>query len=151
MTGVQTCALPIFVLREGGSEGEVVCVSDEEASHLLRIVSEASQALAAMRESEGLGLAAEIGQRLSAIEALRSAICTVMEGAPKRLRERMEERLKGLAPEVKADPERLALEVALLADRVDVSEEIARLDIHFGQFRQSLAGHADGETGRAHV
>ncbi len=133
-----------LVLREGTSEGDSVAVSDEEAGHLLRIVSEASQALAAMRESEGAGLETEISQRVGCIEGIRAEIGKIMDGAPKRLRERMEERLKGLAPEVKADPERIALEVALMADRVDVSEELARLDIHVEQFRQVLKGNPDG-------
>lgn len=133
-----------LILREGAGEAEGVAVSAEEAGHLLRIVSEASQALAAMRESEGAGLEAEISQRTAVIAELRAKIGQLMEGAPKRLRERMQERLKGLAPEIKADPERLALEVAILADRVDVTEELARLDIHLEQFRQTLGGHPDG-------
>ncbi len=133
-----------LVLTEGAADGDGAPVSEDEAAHLLRVVSEASEALAAMRESEGAGLATEIGQRLSSIESIKSEIGKVMDGAPKRLRERLEERLKALAPEVKADPERLALEVALMSDRVDVTEELARLDIHLSQFRQALSGHADG-------
>jgi uncharacterized protein (TIGR00255 family) len=49
-----------------------------------------------------------------------------------------------LAPDVVVDPERLATEVALMADRVDVSEEISRLEIHIQQFRKTLEGHPDG-------
>lgn len=133
-----------LVLREGSGDTEMVEVSDEEVGHLLRIIGEASQGLAVMRESEGAGLGTEIGQRLSAIETLRGEIGRHMEGAPKRLRERMTERLKAVAPDVQVDPERLAQEVAILSDRIDVTEELARLDIHISQFRQTLGGHADG-------
>ena len=133
-----------LILRESEGEAENLIPSEEEVGHLLRLVSEASQALAVMRESEGAGLGADISHRVGTIESLRSQIGDLMEGAPKRLRERLDERLKAIAPEVKADAERLALEVALLADKVDVAEELARLDIHLVQFRNTLAGHVDG-------
>ena len=133
-----------MVLRESAGDVENVEPTEEEAGHLLRIISEASQALAVMRENEGLGLGQEIAQRLALIEGITKDIAQHMDGSPKRLRERMEERLALIAPEVKLDAERLALEVALLADRVDVTEEISRLDIHAQQFRQMLAGSPDG-------
>jgi len=133
-----------LVLRESSGDVEGVEPGEAELGHLIRLVSEASQALAVMRESEGAGLATDIKQRLDTIESLRGEIGRQMDGAPKRLRSRMEERLKAVAPDIQADPERLALEVAILADRVDVSEELSRLDIHLAQFRQALLGSADG-------
>ena len=133
-----------LVLRESSGEVEGDAPSDVEVGHLLRLISEASEALAVMRESEGAGLAADIRQRLDMIESLRGEIGRQMDGAPKRLRARMQERLKAVAPDVQADPERLALEVAMLADRVDVSEELSRIDIHLAQFRLALAGSPDG-------
>jgi uncharacterized protein (TIGR00255 family) len=57
----------------------------------------------------------------------------------------MQERLSALAPEVVIQPERLAQEVALLADRIDISEELSRLDIHLSQSALLIRdGHADG-------
>ena len=67
-----------------------------------------------------------------------------MAGASMRLRERLLERLALITADIKADPERMALEVALLADRVDVSEELSRLEIHMQQFLKTLQGHPDG-------
>jgi len=133
-----------LVLRESADSSDNAAPGDHEVSSLLRIVSEASQALAVMREAEGAGLGQDIAQRLALIEASVHEMSRLAAGAPKRLRERLEERLKGLAPELKADPERLASEVAMLADRVDVSEEISRLAIHFAHFRDAMSGKGDG-------
>lgn len=133
-----------LVLRDGMAGEDSDLLSQDETFNLLRIISEASEALSVMRETEGLGLVSDIVQRLSTIESLRSEIGVIMEGAPTRIKERMEERLKVVASDLRLDPERLALEVALLAERVDVSEELARLDIHFAQFRATLKGHLDG-------
>ena len=133
-----------LVLRDGMAGEDRDLLSQDETFNLLRIISEASEALVVMRETEGLGLVSNIVQRLSTIESLRSEIGVIMEGAPTRIKERMEERLKVVASDLRLDPERLALEVALLAERVDVSEELARLDIHLAQFRATLKGHLDG-------
>ena len=133
-----------LVLRDGMAGEDSDLLSQDETFNLLRIISEASEALVVMRETEGLGLVSDIVQRLSTIESLRSEIGVIMEGAPSRIKERMEERLKVVASDLRLDPERLALEVALLAERVDVSEELARLDIHLAQFRATLKGHLDG-------
>ena len=133
-----------LVLRDGMAGEDSDLLSQDETLNLLRIISEASEALVVMRETEGLGLVSDIVQRLSTIESLRSEIGVIMEGAPTRIKERMEERLKVVASDLRLDPERLALEVALLAERVDVSEELARLDIHLAQFRATLKGHLDG-------
>lgn len=133
-----------LVLRDGMAGEDSDLLSQDETFNLLRIISEASEALVVMRETEGLGLVSDIVQRLSTIESLRSEIGVIMEGAPTRIKERMEERLKIVASDLRLDSERLALEVALLAERVDVSEELARLDIHLAQFRATLKGHLDG-------
>ena len=133
-----------LVLRDGMAGEDSDLLSQDETFNLLRIISEASEALVVMRETEGLGLVSDIVQRLSTIESVRSEIGVIMEGAPTRIKERMEERLKVVASDLRLDPERLALEVALLAERVDVSEELARLDIHLAQFRATLKGHLDG-------
>ena len=102
-----------LVLRDGMAGEDSDLLSQDETFNLLRIISEASEALVVMRETEGLGLVSDIVQRLSTIESLRSEIGVIMEGAPTRIKERMEERLKVVASDLRLDPERLALEVAL--------------------------------------
>jgi uncharacterized protein (TIGR00255 family) len=59
---------------------------------------------------------------------------------------RLAERLKDLLKGVQLDPQRLAQEAAVLADRSDIGEELARLKIHAGQLAMLL--EAGGESGK---
>jgi uncharacterized protein (TIGR00255 family) len=63
---------------------------------------------------------------------------------PSRVRDRLLERLRTLAPEVQLDPARVAQEAAIHADRYDVTEEVVRLSGHLAQVGELLAG-TDGE------
>jgi uncharacterized protein (TIGR00255 family) len=133
-----------IVLREGASTEDSNAVDEQESKLFMDLVAQASQLLYGAREGEGRALFSDVAQRVSLIERLRAEIATKMSSAPERLRERLSDRLKLIASDISVDPERLALEVALLADRVDVSEELSRLEIHLGQFRKTLQGHVDG-------
>jgi uncharacterized protein (TIGR00255 family) len=100
----------------------------------------ALDALTAMRGVEGEALARDLGARLDLVEAL---VAKVERAAPEsiehyraRLAERIGEVARGFVP----DPARLAQEVALFADRMDVSEEITRLRSHVAQTRGLMAG-----------
>ena len=136
--------LASVVVREGGVGDESGVVTEDEAQLFRSLVLQASQVLYGVREAEGRELFSDVAQRVSVLDRLRDEISTLISGAPARLRQRLTDRLALLAPEVAADPERLALEVALLADRIDVSEELSRLGIHLTQFRKTLQGHIDG-------
>lgn len=95
--------------------------------------------LTTSRDVEGRGLEAEIRARLDAAHALVGQLRAATADAPKRQREKLRARLaaEGVADDV--DPARLAAEIALLADRLDVAEELARLEVHLGHFRRLLA------------
>ena len=102
-------------------------------------VAAALTELLAMREREGGALARDIEGRLSVVEGIAGRLA---EAAPRtletyraRLAERVAELSRGLAP----DPVRLATEVALFADRTDVTEELTRLGSHVAQMRGLLA------------
>lgn len=131
------------LLREEGA-GDEVAPSDEEMSMVLKAVEELSEALAVMRETEGSALAHDLLKRLASIGKTRESIARSAEAGPARLQERLRDRLKALAPEITVDPERLATEVAFLADRIDVAEELSRLAIHLEAFQNTLGGEADG-------
>jgi uncharacterized protein (TIGR00255 family) len=91
-----------------------------------------------MRTAEGARLAAVIGERLGLIEA---AVARIAQRAPERLaaqRQRLRERVEELAGGVAIDPQRLAHEVVLLADKLDVGEELDRFAAHIAAFRESL-------------
>lgn len=136
--------LASLVTRQDLSVGDRSIVDEGELSLAIDALQQASQQLSSAREIEGRGLYDDISSRVGTLRRLRDQIGDTMSGASERLRDRMRERLKLLTAEVMVDPIRLAEEVALLADRVDVAEELSRLEIHLGEFSKSLRGHADG-------
>jgi len=109
-------------------------------------LEQALNKLEGMRRSEGQALTVEMQGILGQIASRTAEIETLAErvrpAIARRLAERLEELLKG----VQIDPIRLAQEAALLAERSDVSEELARLRSHVEQFRKLLAGA--GEAGK---
>jgi len=110
------------------------------------IVDVAAREVLAMREREGEALAVDLRARLDALEAGAQ----VVEGrAPARLAaeyERLKRAVAELAAGVKVDDQRLALEVALLADRVDITEELVRLRTHLAACREAL--RTEGRSGK---
>lgn len=110
-------------------------------------VSGALADLVAMRAVEGAELAAEMAGRLDTIESLLPGIERRAQDLPGHYRERLERRIAELTRGKPIDDARLAQEAAYLAERSDISEEIARLKSHTSQFRQSLKGES-GEAGK---
>lgn len=95
----------------------------------------AAAATVAMREEEGARLAVDLEERLAAIEA---ALVTIAERAPARLvaeRDRLRAAVAELAGDVATDEDRLAREIAYLAERWDIGEELVRLRSHIEFFR----------------
>jgi len=107
---------------------------DEEAldEALEQATEQACDALIAMRDKEGEALASELGARLSELGAtlavLKLAVPEMVEGRRARLRDRVGVLLSGVGAQLEAS--RLEQEVALLADRSDVAEELVRLESH---------------------
>jgi uncharacterized protein (TIGR00255 family) len=110
------------------------------------LVERAAEQVLAMRGKEGRALGAELAGRLDALEALVRA---VEERAPARLSaelERLRKAVAELAAGVPVDPQRLAVEIALLADRVDITEELVRLRTHLVACHEALG--QDGAVGK---
>ena len=110
------------------------------------IAERAVQELLGMRTREGAALAAELGGRLGALE---QAAGTIEQRAPERLTAelaRLKKAVAELAAGVQIDEQRLAVEVALMADRVDITEELVRLRTHLAACRAALA--TDGAVGK---
>ena len=126
----------------------VAAPSDETAGNadeLVKIVDRAMHSLDAMRSVEGARLTGYVGARLSVIE---QAVERIAARAPQRLveqRDRLRHAVQELAAGVSVDEQRLTQEIAILADRLDVSEEISRFHTHVAAFRTTLAAPpADG-------
>jgi uncharacterized protein (TIGR00255 family) len=110
------------------------------------IAERAVQELLGMRAREGAALAAELAGRLAALEAGARAI---EQRAPERLTAelaRLKKAVAELAGGVQVDEQRLAVEIALMADRVDITEELVRLRTHVAACRAALA--TDGAVGK---
>ncbi len=105
-----------------------------------KALGSALEALLAMREREGQALAADLEARLATVLSLVGQVEVLAPQAVEHHRARLAERVRELTQGLPLDPGRLAQEVALLADRSDVAEEITRLRSHVGQARQLLVG-----------
>jgi uncharacterized protein (TIGR00255 family) len=136
------------VVAAPGSAGELQSEEMQEklGAQVEDCLEQALNKLEATRRSEGQALTAEMQEILGRIAVRTAEVETLAErvrpAIARRLAERLEELLKG----VQLDPIRLAQEAALLAERSDVSEELARLRSHVEQFRKLLAGA--GEAGK---
>lgn len=113
---------------------------------LLEAMNEALGLLNAFREREGAAVAAEMLQRCAAICALVAEMEAIRSRAVPLFHKRLQERLKELLKGAGLEPQRLAQEAAVLADRSDVSEELVRLKTHAAQLEQLLKG--SGEVGK---
>ena len=107
-------------------------------AELIEIVVRAVAAMDAMRSAEGARLCSYIEERLQFIS---DAVERIAARAPERVveqRDRLRQAVQDLAGGVAVDDQRLAQEIALLADRLDVGEEIARFGSHLEAFRATL-------------
>lgn len=115
---------------------------------LLAIVASALDALTRSRIDEGGRLATVLHQRLDVIE---SALQRIGARAPERLvahRDRLRVSVRELTDGLTIDETRLAQEIAILADRMDVSEELDRFHSHLAAFRGALADQTGEPVGK---
>lgn len=130
------------VLVQGQQEEDIEAATPV----MLQALGAALKTCDAMRCQEGEAMARDLEQRLDHFEAV---VHTIDQGIPELLQRRQEnlnERLQKLLDKVQLDPQRLAQEVAILADKTDVTEEIVRLQSHMSQFRLFL--DSEEATGR---
>ncbi len=128
-----------FVLQQPGvlttTEAEVDVMS--EVGVIETAVLAAVSDLTAMRRQEGIAMHGELSGLLRDVRARLDEIEAVAAGVSDRIRQRLEARVKRMIGD-RFDPWRMAQEVALLADKADVSEEIARMRSHCDQFGEAL-------------
>jgi uncharacterized protein (TIGR00255 family) len=93
-----------------------------------------------MRRQEGASLRADMTQNLAGIEENVRHIMELSVTSAADTLQKLQERLSQLLPQGggSVDPQRLAQEVAILADKADISEEITRLNSHIGQYRSLM-------------
>jgi uncharacterized protein (TIGR00255 family) len=121
----------VLVNRE---TGEQTTKDVDVLGPVLEGVRQALDALVRMRTQEGLALRDDMTGHLAAIGEKAVQIKSYVPAAVDEYAKKLKDRLAQLLPQNGVDPQRVAQEVALLADRSDISEEIARLDSHVEQY-----------------
>jgi len=126
--------------------GDDLDVPQEIGAAVLELTHEAVAALNAFREREGAATARELRQRCENIGGLVERMEQIREGAIPAFQKRLRDKLADLLHGASIDPQRLAQEAALLADRSDIAEELVRLRTHSDQLQAILK--AGGEVGK---
>jgi uncharacterized protein (TIGR00255 family) len=115
-------------------------------AEVLKSLEEALQALNQFRSREGAELAAFIREHNRLLAASGEQMGNIRSRAQPAFQSRLSEKLQELLGAVALDPQRIAQEAAILADRSDIGEEISRLQIHSRQLNELL--DAGGEVGK---
>ncbi len=126
-------------------------IDENMTAGIAQATNEALDELEQMREREGVALAEEMHARLDEImryvPLIEAGANDLVDAYRARLQKKIAEMLARDGNQaIEIDAGRLAQEVAYLADRSDVSEEITRLKSHLAQFRETL--EANGEAGK---
>lgn len=129
-----------FLVGQLQSNSSIETKEDEEAikSALKEAIDNALKDLMLMKEGEGMVLSSDIQKRLKAIEENILAIEQKKELPLLHFRRKIEERLKEFSLLQIEMEERVVREVALLSDKMDITEELVRLHAHIDQFRLHL-------------
>jgi uncharacterized protein (TIGR00255 family) len=113
---------------------------------VIETLTSALRSFAAMRAKEGEALLVDFIQRMAVLQRHVDAIVNRAPQVPANYREQLMKRLRDAGLELDLNDERVLREIALFADRSDVTEEITRLRSHFEQFSALL--RSEGEMGR---
>ena len=131
---------------------DVLSVSGDEASgtaaELTAIVDAAIESLTKSRSEEGKRLAGYLLERLAIVEAALSRIAV---RAPERVlaqRDRLRESVRTLTEGTAVDEVRIAQEIAILADKLDVQEELQRFASHIAAFRTAVEASGGEPVGK---
>ena len=127
----------------GGPEGEPDATSE---SAILAALEEAAEKLNQFRAREGAELVTFIREQNASIRRSAAEMAQIRDRAIPLFHKRLVEKLQELLGSSTLDPQRLAQEAALLADRGDIGEEISRLQIHSRQLDEIL--NSGGEVGK---
>ncbi|MGD8426962.1 MAG: YicC/YloC family endoribonuclease [Balneolaceae bacterium] len=124
---------------------------DEETLELIweltrKSTESAAKELMVMRRQEGQQLENDLKQRISHIEEILNIIKEKTKSRASQTKEQLLERINNLIESDKIDPDRLEMEVAVLADKMDITEEIVRTQSHIKFFRKAV--NNDDSVGR---
>ncbi len=132
------------ILRWPGVLAEPSVPPDELAAHAGRLVDQALADFSASRAREGMKLVATLVERCAAIELQVARVVPRIPAIHAAYAEKLGARLREAG--LDADQDRLKQELALFATKVDVAEELSRLETHVAEVRRVLA--AGGSVGK---
>ena len=119
---------------------------EETKSGIIGALTMALDALDEMKNREGEALAEDINMRLALIKNHIDDIKTSVPHIVEEYQEKLKTRLETLMPDIEIDESRLAQEIAIFAERSDITEEIVRAGSHLNQFREIM--NIDDSIGR---
>ena len=140
---VAMLGLPGILQNNNDTSMEVVAAISDLTK---QSVSGALDGVLAMRRQEGEALRNDMLRNLAAIEDSTGEIRKLSANAPSEYQEKLRLRLEQLLTQGSVDPQRLAQESAILADRCDISEELTRMASHIDQYRALI--EAREKTGK---
>lgn len=105
------------------------------------------EGLTESRRAEGRSLAGLLAARLTRIRSLASSVAASQQESVSACFEKLRERVRRLLGEVQVDEQRMFQELAIISDRLDVSEELERLECHV-ESALSLAASSEADAGR---
>ena len=140
--GVDARDLSSLNIIEENKSGE----PPEKCEKVIReCLSRALEGLQEMKEREGQAMQSDIQQRLSSCGNIVNSIEKLSQAEPERFRDRLQERFSQLTEGVEINPERLEQEIALLADRLDISEEVVRFRTHLEHMDEIMSQREVGK------
>jgi uncharacterized protein (TIGR00255 family) len=129
----------ILMIKEFFSSEEKATLHKEHYPKIEEALREAIKNLDEMRKSEGKKLEKDLKLRILKAQKLLEKIESKREDFIKDFSEKLRERIKELIKDMQVDETRLYQEVAFLAERSDITEEIVRLKAHIDKFRETLS------------
>jgi len=140
--GVDARDLSSLNIIEENKSGE----PPEKCEKVIReCLSRALEGLQEMKVREVQAMQSDIQQRLSSCGNIVNSIEKLSQAEPERFRDRLQERFSQLTEGIEINPERLEQEIALLADRLDISEEVVRFRTHLEHMDDILSQHEVGK------
>lgn len=134
-----TSPLPLsLILSQPGVRQDESSDDDQTVALVSAATKAALEELVQSRSEEGRSLEEDLRARLVSLEEKRLAIASQASDISAEIAARLKERLSALLEDNTLDPARLAQEVALLADKADVTEELVRLETHIQSFTRCL-------------
>lgn len=131
----------LFETRKEGEE-EIGIIWDCTRAAL----GEALENLNTMRFKEGTELRTDLEKQINGIAAILETVSEISERRAPETREKLHERIRKMVSDDTFDPERMEMEVALLVDKMDINEEVIRLQSHLKFFIEAL--EAEEAVGR---